>query len=281
MAARAMWKGVLNVGGVKLPVKLYAAVQDRDVHFTLLAPKSHTPVQQQMVKPDDGEIVPYNEIKKGYETEGSFVVLGKDELAKLAPKPSRDIEVETFVTPQKLGPEWFVRPYYLGPDGDVEHYTALARALHEAEREGIAHWVMRNQEYTGALRSDGSVLSLITLRHADELVDLGALPDAEARAHSEKEAKMAEQLISAYEGEFDPKEFVNEHRDRVLQLIDMKAHGKRVRLKPVHEKKAEASLVSALEKSLAHAKRQNATQDKPSKPRRATRSTRAKEQHVA
>jgi DNA end-binding protein Ku len=285
MAARAMWKGVLKLGDVKLGVKLYAAVQDRDVHFTLLAPKSRTPVHQQMVKPDDGEVVPYAEIRKGYETEGTFVVLDKEELTKLAPKPSRDIEVESFVTPQKLGPEWFVRPYYLGPDGDVEHYTALAQALHESEREGIAHWVMRGQEYTGALRSDGKVLSLITLRHADELVDIGALPEAEGRAHSDKEAKMAEQLISAYEGEFDPKEFVNEHRDRVMQLIDMKASGKRPRLKPVREKKAETSLVSALEKSLAHAKKQSgdgASERQASrKPRRATRSTRAKERHVA
>jgi DNA end-binding protein Ku len=280
-----MWKGVLQLGAVQLPVKLYAAVQDRDVHFTLLAPKSHVPVQQHMLKPEDGAVVPYAEIRKGYETGGKFVMLDKAELEKLAPKPSRDIALTSFVPAQKLGAEWFVRPYYLGPDGDVEHYAAFAHALHESEREGIARWVMRGVEYSGALRSDGTLLSLITLRHADELVDLGALSEAETRAHSEKEAKMAEQLISAYEGEFDPGEFVNEHRERVLALIDMKAHGKRVRLKQVREKKSETSLVSALEQSLAHAQKRashaKSENTKPSTPRRATRSARNKERHVA
>jgi DNA end-binding protein Ku len=273
-----MWKGVLKLGTAKVPVKLYAAVQERDVHFTLLAPRSHAPVQQHMVKPDDGEIVPYSAIRRGYESDGSFVMLDKEELQRLAPAPSRDIELDGFIPPQKLGPEWFVRPYYLGPDGDAEAYAALAHALHEAEREGIAHWVMRGVEYTGALRSDGRVLSLITLRHADELVDLGALPEAEGRAHSDKEAKMAEQLIEAYAGDFDPAEFRNEHRERVLALIDAKAHGKRVKLKPVRQKKAEGNLLSALEKSLAHAQKRSA---EPPAPRKRTRSTRGKERHVA
>ena len=278
MAARAIWKGVLRLGTQEVPVKLYAAVQDRDVRFTMLAPRTHAPVQQHMVKPDDGEIVPYAEIRRGFESDGSFVMLDKEELSQLAPEPSRDIEIEGFVPPAKLGPEWFVRPYYLGPDGSAERYAALARALHESGREGIAHWVMRNVEYTGALRSDGRLLYLITLRHAGELVDLSALPEAEGRPHSEKETKMAEQLISAYEGSFDPAEFQNEHRQRVLALIDAKAHGKRVRLKPVREKRAaEGNLLSALEKSLTHAQKKSPATKPTSRPRAGRR----KERHVA
>lgn len=276
MAARAMWKGVLQLGAVHVPVKLYSAVQDRDVRFTLLAPRTHAPVQQHMVKPESGEIVPYPEIQKGFESEGNFVLLKREELSQLAPKASRDIDVASFIPAQKLGPEWFVRPYYLGPDGAGEAYAALAKALHESGREGIAHWVMRNIEYNGALRSDGTVLSLITLRHADELVDLGALPESEARAHSEKEVKLAGQLIAAYAGEFDPNEFHNEHRERVLALIDAKAHGKRVRLKPLRQKKPEANLLGALQKSLAHAQGESGA----AKPKRA-RAARGKERHVA
>lgn len=271
-----MWKGVLHLGRMQVPVKLYAAVQDRDVRFTLLAPKTHAPVQQHMVKPEDGEIVAYGDIRKGFETEDSFVMLDKAELSQLSPKPSRDIEVESFIAPEKLGPEWFVRPYYLGPDGDADAYLALAKALDESGREGIAHWVMRGIEYTGALRSDARLLSLITLRHADELVDLAGLPAGEARSHSEKELKLAAQLISAYAGEFDPNEFHNEHRARVLALIDAKAKGKRVRLEPVKEKHAAGDLVSALEKSLAHASKPSAL-----KPPRRARPTRGKERHVA
>src|SRR5262245_22014817 len=115
MVARAIWRGVIRLGDARVPVKLYSAVQDRDVHFTLLDRKGHARVEQRMVKPDSDEAVPYEEIRKGYLSEGSYVMLGREELGKLAPKPSRDIEISRFVAEDELGPEWFVRPYYLGP----------------------------------------------------------------------------------------------------------------------------------------------------------------------
>jgi DNA end-binding protein Ku len=248
-----MWKGTLRLGGRALDVKLYAALQDRDVHFKLLDRKSHTPVEQRMVDPETLESVAYDEIQKGFLSEGRYVMLSKEELAGLSPKASRDIDVEMVVGEDKLGPEWFVRPYYLGPDGDVNRYAALAQALDEEKCEGIAHWVMRGNEYTGVLRSDGQHLMLITLRHKDEVVSADELPEPQGRAHSEKEAKMAEQLLLAYDAEFDPAQFNNEHRARVLDLIEQKANGKKPRLAKVQPKKAAPDLASALQKSLLHA----------------------------
>jgi DNA end-binding protein Ku len=253
MAARAMWKGTLELAGRSIGVKLYAALQDRDVHFKLLDRKSKTPVVQRMVDSQTEEAIEYAAIRKGFLSDGSYVMLSKEELTELAPKASREIVVELTVSEDKLGPEWFVRPYYLGPDGDVDRYAALARALSDEGREGIAHWVMRGIEYAGVLRSDGQHLMLITLRHQDEVVSAEDLPEPEGRAHSEKEAKMAEQLILAYEADFDPEQFKNEHRERVLELIAQKAEGKRPRLPTARSKKAAPDLAAALQKSLVHA----------------------------
>jgi DNA end-binding protein Ku len=279
-----MWKGTLKLGGRTLGVKLYAALQDRDVHFKLLDRKSHQPVTQRMINPETEEPVEYAAIRKGFLSDGSYVMLSKEELSGLSPKASRDIDVELVVGDDALGPEWFVRPYYLGPDGDVDRYAALAQALSEERREGIAHWVMRGIEYTGVLRSDGQQLMLVTLRHKDEVLRADELPEPQGRAHSEKEAKMAEQLILAYEAEFDPAQFKNEHRERVLTLIEQKAHGKRPRLASVRAKKTAPDLAGALKKSLlrAHEKARtpSVAKAKPEQPR-AHAARRRKEHAVA
>jgi DNA end-binding protein Ku len=276
-----MWKGTLQLSGRKLDVKLYAALQDRDVHFRLLDRKSHAPVSQRMINPETEQAVEYSAVQKGFFSEGSYVMLSKTELSGLAPKASRVIAVESVVSDDKLGPEWFVRPYYLGPDGDVDRYAALAHALFEERREGLAHWVMRGIEYTGVLRSDGQHLLLITLRHKDEVVSAEELPEPQGRAHSEKEAKMAEQLVLAYEADFDPSEFKNEHRQRVLGLIEQKAKGKRPRLLPLHKKRAAPDLAEALKKSLLHAHDKTATRAPAEKRVRPPHARRRKERAVA
>lgn len=252
MAARAMWKGVLHLGPETVPVKLYSAIEDRSVHFRLLDEKSGEPVRQQLIDPSQGdEVVSYDEVRRGFDIGDGFVVLQKEELDALAPKPSREITVSRFVAPQKLGAEWYVRPYYLGPDGDEEGYFALARALAEEGKEGIAHWVMRNHEYSGVLREEQGFLLMITLRHADEIIARADLPRPEGRAHSEKERKMAEQLVAAYEDVFDPTQYRDEYRERVLAFVEAKAQGKKPKLKRAPAKPSEERLSDALAKSLA------------------------------
>lgn len=273
MAARAIWKGAFKLGSIQVPVKLYSAVQDRDVHFTLLDRKQHARVEQRMVKPDSDEAVAYDQIRKGYLSDGSYVMLEREELGELAPKPSREIEITRFVNDDELGPEWFVRPYYLAPDGSQDSFLALQRALAEEGREGIAHWVMRGVEYRGVLRAQGPHLVLVTLRHPDEVLATDELPQPSGRAHGEKEAKMAEQLVLAFADEFDPSQYRNEHRDRLLALVDAKAKGKRPRLKPVQEKRAAPNLADALRKSLlaAHQKGRAEKKSRAEEPPRAAK----------
>ena len=254
--ARAIWKGIVKFGTVEVPVKLYSAVQDKSIHFRLLDAKRKEPIKQKMVNPETGKVVESDEIRRAYPTDtGKLVILDEEELEALAPEPSRDIEISRFVKTDKITHQWYDRPYYLGPDDAAGDYFALAEALRKEGVEGVAHWVMRDKEYAGALRADGDYLMLITLRHAGEVVPASALEAPAGRPLDKREVAMAKQLIAAMEDELDIASFKDEYRERVLDLVEAKAAGKVVKFPRARAKKTDKSLADVLEKSLAAAKK--------------------------
>jgi DNA end-binding protein Ku len=252
MTARAIWKGQLKLGATKIPVKLYSGVVDRTVRFHILDDKHLLRVKQHMVSPDSGDEVANEEMQKGYEIEpGRFVIITDEELAKLEPEASRDIEISEFIPPEAISQQWYERPYYLAPDGDVKNYFALVEALTNRKREGLAQWVMRKKVYTGALRAEGDYLMLVTLRNANEVVSARDLPKPAGRAPTQKELSMAKQLVELLaEDEFNAKDYKDEYRERVMEFIEKKARGKAPRLHAVKSKRKTSALGSVLEKSL-------------------------------
>ena len=56
MAARAIWKGLVKVGSASVPIKMYAAVQDRDIHFHVLQRTTKSRVKQEMVRENEEEV---------------------------------------------------------------------------------------------------------------------------------------------------------------------------------------------------------------------------------
>jgi DNA end-binding protein Ku len=253
--ARAIWKGVIRFGDVATPVKLYSAVQDRGVGFRLLAADTLQPVKQRMVNPVTGDVVPYDEIRRGYEVEeGVFVVLDEEELAALQPDPSRDIEVTRFLDRSAIDHPWYDRPYHLAPDQDTEAYYVLTEALERQGKEGLARWTMRNKAYVGALRAEDGHLMLITLRRAEEVIPASALEPPAGREPDPKELAMAEQLVAALQDEFDPDQYRDEHRERVLELVAAKAEGKTVEFRQPARRRAEGDLAASLEASIQAAR---------------------------
>lgn len=253
--ARAMWKASLRVGKEELPVKLYSAVEDTAVHFRLLHARDHTPVAQRMVDPNTEEEVADEEVQRGLEIEeGVFVILQPEELASVEPEASRDIEVTRFVPRDAVDPGWYRRPYMLGPDGQSEDYFALAAALEETGRVGIARWVMRRTQYSGALAPHEGRLALIALKPAEEVVSTAQLTAPGGPALQKLERELAEQLISALDGPFDPTILHDDYRERVRELIAAKAKGKTIRFKEAPPPKATNDLSGALRKSLQAAK---------------------------
>src|SRR5262245_34286185 len=126
MALRAMFKASVALGAQRVPVKLYAAVQDRAVHFRMLHADDDVPIRQRMVDAKSHTVAP-EEIRRGYPIDrNTMVLLEEDELRAAEPEPSRDIVVSRFVDAALIDDRWYDRPYYLGPDGDDDGYAALA-----------------------------------------------------------------------------------------------------------------------------------------------------------
>jgi DNA end-binding protein Ku len=258
VSARAIWKAVVHFGTEPVPVKLYSAVQDRSIHFRLLHEADLEPVKQQLVSAESGERVEYSAVRKAYPLRRSrLVVLENEDLEELQPKESRDIEVTRFVDPEEIDHRWYERAYYLGPDGSNRAYFAAAAALAKKEKEGVARWVMRGKRYVGSLRSEGGYLMLITLRHAEEVIAAEALTPPKGRALEKREIEMAEQLLMALHGEFEPSEFQDDYRARVLDLVETKAAGRKPKVATFRPKKAkdDDQLADTLEASLAGMKR--------------------------
>ena len=256
MAARAIWKGNIKFGTANVPVKLYSAVTDRTVRFRLLHEKDLEPVKQELVNPETGDIVDYDDVQSAFETEeGDLVLFDDEELEELEPKPSRDIEITRFIPASAITHQWYDRPYYLGPDESASDYFALVAALKKQEKVGVARWVMRNKEYVGALQLEGDYLMLITLRHAGEVVSAEDLPAPGGRALDKREVQMAKQLVAALEDEMDLTAFRDEYRDRVLELVEAKAAGKVIKFPRAKKKQTDQDLSDVLARSLKSVKK--------------------------
>ncbi len=252
-----MWRAVLSIGSRKLPVKLYAAVEDRKVRFHMLHAPDRVRVVQRMVHPQTGDVIPSDQIKKGLPLDaGVFVALEPGELEALQPKPSREIEVAQLLAPGAIAPHWFDRPYYLGPDGMLGDYAALVQALARERCEGLAHWVMRGRRYSGLLHAREHGLCLVTLHAREEVLD-AALPAPSGREADARELTLAEQLISALQGELALEQFRDEHRERVQELIERKAKGESVsHRRPVLKSETKTSVLEAqLRASVSHARK--------------------------
>src|SRR5262249_15260243 len=237
----------------------YSAIQDQTVRFHILDVKSKHRVKQHMVDTESGEEVSNEEIQKGFEVEpGTFVILDEKDLASLEPEASRDIKVEQFVPPKEIPPEYYDRPYYLGPDGDSASYFALAEAFQNKEKEAVVRWVMRKQPYVGAIRAHDDYLILYTLRNREEVLSAKDLPHPAGRAADKKELSMARQLVELLKGEFDPKDYKDEYRARVMEFVEKKAKGHKPKLHLVKTKRKTTSLNSVLSKSIEALKKKKA-----------------------
>ena len=253
--ARAMWKASLELGGVQLPVKLYAAAEDRRFRFRLLHEKDRVPVQQRMIDPREEREVRSDEIQRGLEVDpGVFVVFRPEELESAEPPPSRSIEITRFVPHDAIDPSWYSRPYFLGPDGSEPDYFALAAALERSERRGVARWVMRGKRYVGALGTREGHLALVAFHSASEVVSAAELARPEGSVISAGERKLAEQLVSALDASFDPKELRDDYRERVEKLIEAKRAGRKFVVKEAPVERPSGDLADVLKRSLRVAK---------------------------
>jgi DNA end-binding protein Ku len=258
---RSMWSGAISFGLVNVPVKLYSAVSRKTVRFHQLNGKSGHRIAQKRVDSVTNEEVQYEDIVKGYElTKEHYVVITPDELEALDPEKSRTIDIEDFVDLEQIDPIYYDHPYYLVPDkGAAKAYGLLLQAMQESDKVAVARVVLRSKEQLVAIRpAPGGVLMMETMIFADEVVptdDIDDLPAAKELKVSDREVKMAQQLIDSLSSEFEPEKYRDEYREKVLELIERKAAGEEIAVQPeAPEPKKVPDLMAALEASLAAVK---------------------------
>jgi DNA end-binding protein Ku len=256
---RAIWSGSISFGLLNVPVRLFSAVSRKNVSFRELRQSDGSRIRHKRVAEADGEEVPYEEIVKGYEiSPEQYVVITREELEEIDPKRTRAIEIQDFVDIDDIDPIYFDHPYYLGPDKGAEKaYSLLVKAMTDAKKVAIARFVLRNREHLAAIRPAGNVLTMATMRFADEVVapdELGEdVVPQDGRKLEKREIDMAKQLIDSLTSDFDPGKYRDEYREELLALIDRKAQGKAV-VEPVSEEPKPTKapdLMAALEESLA------------------------------
>jgi DNA end-binding protein Ku len=204
--------------------------------------------------------VPFDQIVKGYElTRDRYVVINPDELDALDPEKTRTIDIEDFVDLEDIDPVYYDHPYYLVPDtGATKAYGLLLNAMKESGKVAIARVVLRSKEQLVAIRPAGDVLTMETMIFHDEVVDtddLDEVPDAKELKTSDRELKMAQQLIDSLSSDFEPSKYHDEYREKVLDLIERKAEGEEIAIQPQAEEPTKVpDLMAALEASLAAVK---------------------------
>ena len=286
---RAQWKAVIELpgGAMSVPVKLYTAVRPQGVSFRMLHDQDETPVRQVMECPREGKEVPREHAVKGFELrKDQYVIVTEEDLDNCGPVASRTIEVRQFVDPAKLDPVYFDKPYLLGPDtGGQKAFSTLVRALEESKRVAVAEFVLRGKQYLGAVRPyQGKALCLETMHYADEIVDIaeieklaedvdrvatqsrgeggrgsarksaGGRGASDRSAPGEREVEMARQLVESLASTFDPASYHDEYISCVTEMLQRKASGQKVVLRPAAQPKATRApdLTAVLKASLEH-----------------------------
>ena len=255
--ARAIWSGTISFGLVSIPVKLYSAVQRKAVRFNQLDGEGLDRIQQQRVNARTGDEVPFERIVKGYEvTPDRYVVIEPRELDALDPRRSREIAIEDFVDAGEIRPIFYDSTYYVVPaEGGAKPYRLLIDAMAASGKVGVARFVLRSKEYLVALRPAGDVLELSTMLFADEIADPGVLDELEAVRDvtaGKREVAIAEQLIGSLTAPFEPSQYHDEYRQRVLDLIERKAQGEQIEVTKTPEAQSAPvpDLMAALKASL-------------------------------
>lgn len=223
--ARSFWSGTITFGLVSIPVELFPANRSQRVSLRMVS-EDGTPLARRYFCPKEGRELDWSEIVRGYEVEKDrYVVVTDDELEKLAPDKTRDIDLRRFVPADDIDPIHFERAYYLTPGGNsTKAYRLLAATMEQTNRAGIATFVMRGKEYLVAILADNGILRAETLRFADEVRSPGdvGLPTSPAKVKAADVKKIGRAITKLKKTKLNEKELVDEGAERLLKLVRKK-----------------------------------------------------------
>jgi DNA end-binding protein Ku len=277
MPARALGSATIAFGLVSIPVKLYSAAESAaTVRFNQIDRRDGSRIRQQLISANSGEIVPKEDIVKGYEfAKGQYVLFNPEELKALEVAATYMIDIDQFVPEGTVDRIYFDKAYYLGPDqGGARAYHLLAKALRASDRIAVGRYAARGRQHLVLVRPKEEGLLLEQLHYADEVRAFSEVPIEKAEV-KEAELKLAQQLIDqAATDTFDPALYRDEVREQVMALIQRKVEGEDISVAPTEKPEHKIiDIMEALKASLDSTDKRKpakATEEKPAAKAKST-----------
>jgi DNA end-binding protein Ku len=247
-----VWKGYVSFGLVSFPIQLTAAARPKSIHFHLLHDKDLSRVEEVFYCAQEDKPVERSNMVKGYEyKKGQYIVIGEEELKKIAPPTAQEMKILQFVRGQDVDPIYLDKSYYVAPDkAGTRPYELLRRVMEQTGYDAIAKIAMHGREHIVVLRPRQNGLLLHTMYFSDELNQGNQRNREVPEDFSKKELELAKTLIDGLKSKFQPEEYQDEYRHNVERLIEQKQKGRKVT--PIRQPKPAVvtDLMSALEASL-------------------------------
>jgi len=254
-----VWKGAISFGLVHVPVKMFTATEDKDVHLRQIHKACGTPISYAKSCPHCERAVEWEEITKGYEYEkGRFVLFDEQELEAVKPENTRTIQILDFVALEEIDPMFYQKTYYLSPDqAGAGAYGLLLEAMRQSGRIGIAKVAIRSKSSLAAIRCVDNCICMETMFYPDEIRAISGVPGLPQNLNvNDRELDMAKLLIEQLSSPFDAAKYTDDYRVALLEAINRKVAGQGVDVvtAPAAERTNVIDLMSALQASLAAVK---------------------------
>lgn len=253
---RSIWTGAIGFGLVTIPVKLYSATESSSLDLDMLDKKDHARIHFKRVNEHTGKEVAWDNIVKGYEINGKYVILDDQDFVNASPEKTKRIELFQFVQESEIDSIYFESSYFLEPDkSGGKPYMLLLEALKKTGMAGVGSFVLRNKENLAVVKVHEDILIVNKIRYQDEIRSTAdiKLPKTTIKPG---ELKMALALINQMSEKFDISQYKDTYTEQLMKVIKAKAKGAKPKtptLRVVHRQSTD--LMEQLKASLTKKKK--------------------------
>ena len=276
---RAIWKGHIRFSLVTIPVLVYNALDtEQTISFNLLHRADHGPISYDKRCRKCNKVVSSEEIVKGYKYEPErYGIVEKEDIEKINLKSTKIIEIEGFIDAKEVHPTLYEAPYYAGPDGPVavQAYSLLAAALRETGKMGIGKVVLHDREDIVMIAPYENAVVLYKLRPPKEVRNINEIPRFDEKPIDKESLKLARSLVDSMSTTLSRIDLKDRYHDALSAIIEAKIAGKEI-VTVEEEEKPVADIMTALKRSIEHAKSRKMPMEKAKGKKKAAVSKEAK-----
>ncbi len=225
MASR---KSVISFGMVAIPISMYTATQDNDIHFNQLHKDDHSRIRYKKTCSHCGKEIETGDIVKGFEYDkDKYIVVTDEDIEKVKTEKEKSIQILHFANLNQISPVYYDKTYQAVPAaGGEKAFELLRSALFAEQKIAIGKTVLGTKDTLMAIipREDGVLIS--TMFYGDDIKELQKQYTKVAVA--EEELKMAKLLINSMDTPFDPEQYKDEYQEKLRELIESKIAGREI-----------------------------------------------------